>query len=830
MNRHEFSYLLRFYMKREGYNARQIEQLTDIPKRTINRWIDEEKPVSKPRAPEEDLLRLAQCLRLSEAEATDLLLAAGKRGLSEIRVEAEREESEAMLEQLAYWKRPQTLRRARFPRRPPPRYFVGHQKEIDWLRGRLCRTTHAGPYCLIGMQGVGKTTLAEKIADEMDAEYPDGVVWIEVGRSADLATILNYIAAAYRLVLDNHPEGPSHLDLQTRVQKVRNLLVKKRALVIFNDVTRAEQIDSLLLANSLCAFLVTSRQRDLNLFLDEHVLEVMPFNAEGDETLALFTHYLSAERVREEAAILREIGGLVEHLPLAVDMLAARLQHDPAVRKARTLRDFLKDESARLEQLDHENRSVRMAFEASLTDLDEDIREGFVLLGLFATEGFAVEAVAHVIGLSTAMAAARLWSLFRVSLLQRGILLPYRLHSLLRDFTRERLGDDREAVGRFIDYYVNYAESYQGSPTDLRREQPNLLEALELTYRYQYWQDLARLGAIMAPHLRREGLFEHADRHLGRMLEAAQALDDIALEAETHRLRANLKLQQGEYAAARAEAELGLVRAWATEQPPLVGALHISLGQVLEKQGELPEARAQYDKGLPLVRFSGKPEQLLDALKSSASVAHVLDDLGKARVFLQEAIILAETHGDRRHLASLHSDMGWLETDAGDREGARKHLEYALDLARQIDHLDQIVGILINLSHLALEAEEWDVAVRHANDGLTQAQRHDYHHPEQIALLSVNLAIARGKLGQDKLAEATFEEALATARGLNHRWLIGWTSLEAGLYYAGRRRHEEAKQAFLVAKTLAEQLPDNKLERAVREGLDLLKSDDQTGC
>ena len=106
---------------------------------------------------------------------------------------------------------------------------MGREPELDELRAALTGTEPARLYCLAGMGGIGKTSIAVHWAHALRGQFPDGVLWAHVSTSEPLA-ILDSWARAFQCDFSGLP------DLDSRGAALRAVLADKQVLIILDDV------------------------------------------------------------------------------------------------------------------------------------------------------------------------------------------------------------------------------------------------------------------------------------------------------------------------------------------------------------------------------------------------------------------------------------------------------------------------------------------------------------------------------------------------------------------------------------------------------------------
>jgi tetratricopeptide (TPR) repeat protein len=346
---------------------------------------------------------------------------------------------------------------------PADDQFVGRRKHLDQLRLMLDRVSNDGRgspvIALYGMGGVGKTTLAIQFAEEVRADYPGGVLYVDLSgtsgpESPDPLTVLGRLLSA----LGVRPgEVPPEEEARRRLYVDR--LAGRRVLVLLDDARSAAQVRPLLARVRGSATIITSR-RPLGL------IEADPFTVGGLDNASLrelLIRVVGAGRVRDEPEaadrIVRACGGL----PLALRLIAARL----AANKHWTLAELASRLS--LSEFSSGGTRARDAIAVSYADLGEQSKRAFRLLNLFPSGSLREWAVAPLLDIPVADGLVLLEDLVEAQLLERaGRRKPggaeYRYHSLVREYAAERLAAEdspeecREAFARLGGAFLTLAE------------------------------------------------------------------------------------------------------------------------------------------------------------------------------------------------------------------------------------------------------------------------------------------------------------------------------------------------------------------------------------
>lgn len=828
-NLEHFANVLERYVSRGGYTPGQLARLTSLPKMTIVSWL--EGRVKKPRH-WEDVAKLAAALRLTEAEATDLLQAAGYPPIAELLA---RTASDKELDVLRPWTASvyRQVERAPFQALADLPYFVGREQELRALKGALLNGGYVTICSLHGMGGVGKTALAARLAYDLRPHFPDGVLWARVDTS-DPMSILSTFAQAYG------GDVSRYADLDSRSRIVRDMLAKKRALVILDNARADEDVRPLLPATGACAVIVTTRRHDLSVASGTYQFEIGPFDPDRQEAMELFAKILSVERVTAERATFIELAEVLGRLPLAVAIAACRLAYEPNW----SARDFLqrvRREKKRLDELHYGDQSVRLSLAISYAALSPDRQQFFAALGAFGGEDFSVEAVANVTRVPADEVEDRLRELHAMSLVQLGQAGRYRLHPLLRDYAREQIKDGK-TFERMATYFVGYVEEHYADDNALEMEISNIVGALETAFEKNLSGLLARGVNRLYGFLANRGLYELAELHLRR---AAQVVEQLGDEESLMTVLLHLgyiEQYRGNYAQAEGYLRRSLSLAHALEQPERVSAALLALGMVILRRGAVGQAVAYYHEGLALARALGLPERTSRLLNNLGIVAMRTGDPAQAEELFQESLALARqtdqyecvgsllnnlgllalTRGDliraetcfqeclvrarridhHEHVCIALANLGDVETQRGTYTQAAKFYQESLNLARQMGHQEIIVVLLKSLGELALQRQDYAQADVHYHAGLSLAQQIGHRWcTAEILIRRAELFLKQGELSR---AHATFFESLKIVRELGAQELIAGALYGLARVEALRGHNVEARRQGMEGLAIME--------------------------
>ena len=731
--------ILAAYPWRSRLSMADLSVQTDIPQRTLANW--KEGRVRKPRH-WQDILKLAAALRCSEAEADELLTSATHPTIAKLWDTVTEDEDKSLL---ASWPRPKIPFRVKLKLE----HFAGREKEKNSLKNWLVQPEYHGPFLLSGMPGVGKTALANQMAHELEPDFPDGVILIDMPSSESM-TMLSQIASD----LGDHDLSSYH-GLNSRSQAFRDILDNKRALIILDGAVSYREIEPFLPHTpSTTAIIVTTRRRSLDITHTAHPLHLEPFDLE--EALELFANILGEEQVQrvEVKTPLEKVAEYSGRLPLALSIAAGQIKEWGSNSAADYLA-LLQHEGNVLNHLREESRSVWLTFETSYKQLEEsqDQQIFFAALGAFAGQDFEIDAAAYVTRQGKLRAKDLLIKLRNLSLLEESTTNRFRLHDLLRSFARSKqVGVS--AARRMVEYYAGYAAEHGSDIPALSREVSNIWAALDVAGREGMAESIFSLTFPYARFLVNDGQFDEAQK----ILEFALPL-------------------------ARDHQNTGAI--WGS---------YDGLGRTAAYQGDFALAEKHFRASLAAARDGDYAIGVCDALQNISAIKLYQQQLPEAKEALLEGLALARKIDYTARIAPLLSNLASLETQLGNWLQAKGYLEQALIVARSSDDLYNLVNMLSNLSATELELREYATAEDHLTEALEIAE--EMGNNELLVRTLRNIAELHRKQNHAQSADDYYQQAMDIVRYAGNQPLLFSILNDWGVYLFERHAYEQAKKMY----------------------------------
>jgi len=317
-------------------------------------------------------------------------------------------------------------------------HFTGQAEHVDTLVDMLSRPT-ATVVAIVGMAGVGKTSLAVHVGHRLAERFPDGQVYLDLRGTREPLPATRGLGLALRAL--GIATGDTPADEAAAV--LRSFLAHQRVLLVLDDAASAEQAAMLLPGSGASAAVITSRH-ELGGLPQAHHLRLDVLGAE--DAVALLATSAGPARVAAEPGAAAAIARRCGWLPLAVELVGARL----AARQAWPLShvaDRLLAEHRRLDVLGHDG-GVRASFAVSVDHLDKAAAAAFTLFGLIETPLVTVPVVARLLDVDEPAGERVLEQLADRHLVRAMSPGRYRMHELLHEYARELAGETLSGADR----------------------------------------------------------------------------------------------------------------------------------------------------------------------------------------------------------------------------------------------------------------------------------------------------------------------------------------------------------------------------------------------
>ena len=705
--------------------------------------------------------------------------------------------------------------------------FTGRAAEVARIRQLLTRSDDAefaGPAMLIvalsGRGGVGKSSLAVRVAHILSDHFEDGVLYAELQGSTSPDLAATKLARFLRALGVSGAAIPE--DTDERGELYRSCLANKRVLVVLDDVANEDQALPLLPGSPTCAVITTSRNRLTGLPGAYHV----PVEAFGAaESFDMLTRIIGSERVRAEETAATELGELCDGLPLALRIAAAKLATRTRWPVSRLVHR-LRDEVHRLDELEHRGWKLRSSIGLTYENLEEPAKRLFRLLAMIRAPDVPSWTAAALLDTDLVGAEEVLESLVEAHMLDsvaypdaRG--LRYRFHDLIRVYARERLAEtetqaERDAVlDRVLGAWLALAEvahrkEYGGDYTIIHgnapRWRPEDADCADMVGDPMDWWDSERSVLVAAV---RQAAAAGRD----------ELCWDLALSCTT------LFESRGYFDDWREVARIAHDVAQRAGNRTGTAAMLYSMGTLNMFQSRLADADSCFSAAMELFDADANRHGCALVLRNSAHVDGLRGDSDAMIAKYDRALMLLRDVDDRIGAAHVMRSQARYWLSVGDMEHARLLLEQALDTCRRVGCTRVESQVLHSFADLHVITGELELARQELHRVLRIVRDGGDRIGEAHALYG--LGIVRYREGRLDTAASTMTHALELASGSGERlieakarYTLAEIEFAQGNAEAGTIHLDSAKSLFqeLGSTVWTAQAPRLKADTLVKDG------------
>lgn len=664
--------------------------------------------------------------------------------------------------------------------------FIGRDEALGRLRRAAFGRSEPVVIAVEGMAGVGKTRLivhAAHLLPPFDQVLVVNLRGYDPREPADPGAVLD----AFLRLLGARATRLPGADLGTRTAKLGELLAGSRSLLLLDNAVSEDQVKPLLPNVPGSLTLITSRRR---LELPGAArLPLGPFTPA--ESADLLRKSVGPARIGADPVAAREIAVQMGHLPLALALVAGRIEASPDWSLADHL-DRLVDRG-RVLRLDD---AVEIALAQSYASLSPAHSRLLRMLALHPGTDFDGTAAAVLAGSDEAETSTLLADLLAGNLLQQRSPGRFELHDLVRVYASLRGNDEdpasarRAAFSRLADHYRAMAavamSVYAPHETDWRPEvAPSVVPLMEPADREAAvaWLEAERVNLVAcALRAAEQDLPGHA---VDLSATLYRYLDDAGHYADGEILHS---------VAARVAPQAGRVR-----------TLN-SLGVVYWRLSKFDEAREVYAEALDLATVRGDDRERLRALINLGLVIERTGSYGDSLAHLTQAIQVSTKLGNRLAIAhALHNVINLTER-VGRYDEAYDQAQECLTILRETGDRVTEGRALNSRALINLNLGRPDQARADAEAAVAIAREVGNRTGEAYALATLGRAL--GTFGATKPALARLDLAHAIACEVGNRDAEAITLNEAGAVLCEAGQPDPGLQKHRAALTIAEELGD----------------------
>ncbi|MBF6612799.1 MAG: tetratricopeptide repeat protein [Chloroflexi bacterium] len=677
--------------------------------------------------------------------------------------------------------------------------FIGREKETAEVK-RLLQETRL--LTLTGTGGCGKTRLSLQVASSLEAEYPDGVWFVDLTTISDPHLLPQVVATT--LDLREEPGRDISSILLDHLQPLKLLLVLDNCEHMVGGC--AELAANLLRNCSELRILATSRQA---LGITGEIAWLVPSLSHPDphqrHPFENLVQYEAVQLFLERALFSRpnlivtpdsgpsvvRVCYRLDGIPLAIELAAARVKVLTIDQIASRLDNCFRILTGGSRTALPRQQTLRAAIDWSYDLLTEEEKLLLQRLSIFVGSwGLdAAEAICSDQSIGEIEVLDLLSQLIDKSLVmaeESNGEVCYRLLETIRQYANEKLqasGGEQELQLKHLDWYLNLAEQAQKEILSekqsfwldrLESEHDNLRAALDRS---------ARVGKGAEATLRLSAALWRFWEMRGYLSEGRRWL------------KGALAVPSGNLTAARA------------------AALNAA-GMLAVYQGDYADAGELLNASLETCRLIGDKGEIALSLNSLGVLANNRGDYEQATALFEESLAIRRELGDRRGIANSLHNLGYEAVYRGDYSQAAILGDESLSLYRELSEKHGIAASLFLLGYVTIYSGASEQATRLYEESLSLYR--DLGETRGIASSLFFLGVAAMHTGDYTSAESLYKESLSLYRELGDK--VGMTEcLEAMSALSGALEQDErAARLFGAAAALRKAVgaPLNPSDRA----------------
>lgn len=661
---------------------------------------------------------------------------------------------------------------------PQSPLWLGQSRVLEGAREAL---REGQSVMLLGSRGIGKSTLALRLAHELSSDFYERVLFLQVPAGGDArASVKNALRAAIQAA---HPDIELSDDLAALVSLYRHTFGGSRTLIVLDDVESPDVIEALLPTPPGSALLVTSNRvrhpklpRILTFVLDR----LTP--GEARELLRGI-----APEISPEAA--DEICSLCDYMPLAIHLAGGLLSSERSMRPDALIELLRKEgqdvpERDGLDVPDGVAESLRVSYKLLSPDTAQVLRQ----LSVFPTS-FDMQAAWAVCGPD---------SLNLIDELSRRALVIFYtsserfiLHPLIRSFAAAESHDEERAAAaaRHATHYVAVLRKADEKYEVGGNEAQEAVRSFDLE-----WENIQAGQAWAAGHYQDDTAMAElciAYPIFGRYLLELRQPPDLQIRWIEVALAAARKL-------GRTEAE----------------AVHLyTLGQAYEGKGDYRRAISLFEEALSISRVNGLGHVKSAAIAGLGRAYQHLGETRRAVELFEQAIVAARERGDLRSESTLLNNLGSVYISQGDVQRAIEYFEHSLDLARKLGKQRNEAAALGNLGNAYQSLGEYRKAVDIFKQSMAASRELGFKPGEATSLN--NMSLAHLNVGETDKAVKASEQALRIFRQIGNRLGEAKALGNLGLALAEQGRFREAIEHYEQQLMIDREMGDRQGEASV---------------
>lgn len=684
---------------------------------------------------------------------------------------------------------------------PFPQLFVGRDEVLNDLIANILLASEQTSssmrmIALVGMGGVGKTTLATAVINDLkiNEKFKDGILWTELGPNPDIMSLL----AEWGKHLGE--DFNSYSSPEARSRALSDALHNRKILLVVDNVWNSADARLFLVGGASCCAIITTRDVEVARALTRE--GIFPVNVLSQDASLELLKKISPDAFDEDMFGVRQLVGQVGGLPLGL-MIAGRLLAEEwhAGLGVSGILAELRNRDKRLEMAS-ESRSISAILRTSYDHLPTEIsKRVFRLMGIFIVGGkpvaFSADAAAVVCELelrSLQKAVVNLVSRELVNVTKDG---RYILHTVLVDYAATLMEDSEEYQARLIHahYFLKIVKQYSD---------PRLGDWMKLDVE---WDNIRSSLNWLCEKL--DSLTPPDSPFLNLIVDfISPLLDVIQVRVPPEGIK---------------WLEAGIIACQCLEKWRNKAWFTLTKGQIALKQGNLDQAIKDFEASEMQFDAIQDAEGVTYARGNQGSVYHIQGRYGKALEIYEQITRICESRDDQYGATIGYYNQAEIYSFVGNSQEALNQLNQALTLCRKENIGELLIKTLTLSSGIHLELGQIENALNECKEAyLISSQVNSMYF---IGLSSRAMGEVLAMQDQMDISRNYFIDSIKLLTQSNAQLDLAETYEAFGNRLFQRGRTQEANNQWLNAKRIYELIGSNSKAQKISSLLQQVPSD-----
>ncbi|MCA9838779.1 MAG: tetratricopeptide repeat protein [Trueperaceae bacterium] len=647
--------------------------------------------------------------------------------------------------------------------------LIGRTRELGELKTLLSQS-ECQVLCISGQGGIGKTSLALELAEQLLPDFEHGTYFVSLASIQQPEQMVTVIASAFSFQFFGRADPKEQLVNYLR-NKILLLLIDN-----FEHVLESASILIQLLEEAPgLKLLITSRQVPEIPDLWPFTLNGLSYEKADSDAEQLFIELARKQQPRfhldeETRATIQKICQQVEGSPLAIELAVAWTRELSSQeiwgQLERSLELLTRDG-----QRQHDN--MRAVFGNSWQLLSPEQQNLLAKLSIFRG-GFTSDAAITVADATPYL----LLSLQNRSLISKNETGRYHMHEIVRQFAEEKLNAlvvEPDSYSRYASYFAEFLAKQSKQENlghwdkvkeNIASESANVRTAWDWSLRQRVWENISKALFGFSAYLIARGLNYEGKQIFGKLLEVLESNhDEKLLKARNQAHLGAFCRILGETDRAQTLIEASLPILEANHHVESLLFVYHTLGILWVNLGDYVQAEFWFQRSYNLSEIEGHKPTLANAL---ASLGNICVDRGKsneALSYYQRGLNIAEELGNQQTIAHLLFNKGNALWELGDKAAAEVQVQRASQLAKNIEHWPLYTATLANLAEMSFARGDYVNASKLRQESLSLARRLGDRRNEAMDI--VMLGYDASRLSRADIARQHFLEGLRFAHAIN---------------------------------------------------------------